>query len=98
MSTKNMASDFAMVRNARSLLLAKMYQNALLFVVPDFALLTPWIQKSFKIVENCTKWKNKYSPAPRILFPFCTPPNASTLLVAPLLISFGWTLTAYSLL
>ena len=68
------------------------------FVVPDFALLTPWIQKSFKIVENCTKWKNKYSPAPRILFPFCTPPNASTLLVAPLLISFGWTLNAYSLL
>ena len=31
---------------------AKMHQNALFFVVPGVALLTPWMQKSFKIVEN----------------------------------------------
>ena len=31
---------------------AKMHQNAFIFVVPGVALLTPWMQRSFKIVEN----------------------------------------------
>ena len=31
---------------------AKMHQNAFIFVFPGVALLTPWTQKSFKIVEN----------------------------------------------
>ena len=29
--------------------------------------------------KNCTIWKKKYSPAPRILWQFCTPPDPSTL-------------------
>ena len=31
---------------------AKMHQNAFIFIVPGFALLTPWMQKTLKIVEN----------------------------------------------
>ena len=31
---------------------AKIHQNAFIFVVPGVALLTPWMQKSLKIVEN----------------------------------------------
>ena len=31
---------------------AKMHENAFIFVFPGVALLTPWMQKSFKIVEN----------------------------------------------
>ena len=31
---------------------AKMYKNSFIFVTPDVALLTPWMQKSLKIVEN----------------------------------------------
>ena len=34
---------------------AKMHQNAFIFVVPDVALPTPWIQKPPEIVENCHK-------------------------------------------
>ena len=29
-----------------------MHQNAFIFVVPGVAFLTPWMQKSLKIVEN----------------------------------------------
>ena len=38
---------------------AKMLENALIFVVPGVALLTPWMQKSFKIVENSSKNHHK---------------------------------------
>ena len=38
---------------------AKMLENALIFVVPSVALLTPWMQKSFKIVENSSKNHHK---------------------------------------
>jgi len=31
---------------------AKLHQNAFPFVVPGVALLTPWVQKSLKIIEN----------------------------------------------
>ena len=31
---------------------AKTHQNAFIFVVPGVALFTPWMQKSFKIVQN----------------------------------------------
>ena len=41
---------------------------------------TPYIMsKSVLYTLYYTIWKNKYSPAPRILSPFRTPPNASTL-------------------
>ena len=36
---------------------ANMHQNALIFVVPAVALLTPWMQNSFKIVEN-HRWQH----------------------------------------
>ena len=31
---------------------ANMHQNAFILVVPGVALVTPWMEKSFKIVEN----------------------------------------------
>ena len=36
---------------------ANMHQNALIFVVPAVALLTPWMQNLFKIVEN-HRWQH----------------------------------------
>ena len=36
---------------------ANMHQNALIFVVPAVALLTPWMQNSFKIDEN-HRWQH----------------------------------------
>ena len=37
----------------------KMHKNIVFFVVPDIALLTPWMQKSLKIVENSPKNNHK---------------------------------------
>ena len=37
----------------------KLHQNALIFVLPGVALLTPWMQKLFKIVENSSQNDHK---------------------------------------
>ena len=39
--------------------LAKMHQNAFIFVVPIVTFLTPWKQNSFKIVENASENDHK---------------------------------------
>ena len=52
MNTKNKAPNLAMVKNARRRLTRKMHQIAFFFIVPVVALLTQWMQKSIKIVEN----------------------------------------------
>ena len=56
---KNVTSAFAMVKNARRRRLMKMHRNAVIFVVPAFALLTSWMQKSFKNVKNSPKNDHK---------------------------------------
>ena len=56
---KNVTSGFAMVKNARRRRLMKMHRNAVIFVVPAFALLTSWMQKSFKNVKNSQKMITK---------------------------------------
>ena len=38
---------------------AKMHQNAFIFVVPGVALLTPWMQKLLKIVDNSSQNDHK---------------------------------------
>ena len=38
---------------------AKMHQTALIFVLPAVVLLTPWMQKLFKIVENSSQNDHK---------------------------------------
>ena len=48
-----------MVKNARRRRLMKMHRNAVIFVVPAFALLTSWMQKSFKNVKNSPKNDHK---------------------------------------
>ena len=48
-----------MVKNARRRRLMKMHRNAVIFVVPAVALLTPWMQKLFKIVENSSQNDHK---------------------------------------
>ena len=54
-----MTSGVAMVKNARRRRLMKMHRNAVIFVVPAFALLTSWMQKSFKNVKNSPKNDHK---------------------------------------
>ena len=50
---KNTKPGVAMVKKTHAVdRPAKMHKNAFIFVIPGVALLTPWIQKSLKIVEN----------------------------------------------
>ena len=50
-----------------------------------------WVWLGFRFIRSLrlTIWKNNTSPQARILSPFRTPPNASTLLVASFLVFFG---------
>ena len=56
---KNIHPGLAMVKSRAVDRRAKMHTNAFIFVVPGVALLTPWMQKSLKIVENSPKNNHK---------------------------------------
>ena len=52
MSTKKHDPGVAMVKNARRRLTCENASNLVHFTSPGVALLTPWMQNSFKIVET----------------------------------------------